>query len=391
MILIKNGEVYSPEYQGVCDLLIGGNSILHLEKNINAATLPGTTEIIDATNLVVTPGFIDGHQHFTGGGGEGGFATRTPEMQLSMNIDNGVTTAVGLLGTDAQTRSIESLFAKTEAFATEGITTFMLTGSYWIPSRTLTGTIARDLCFIKPVIGLKIALADNRGSIISPRMLASLASEVRNAALISRKPGTITAHIGPSRERLSILMDVINDFDIHPDMFIATHVNRKDQELEIQALKLAERGATVDATCLNYTPTEVDKHQSAADFACRADALGLYDRVTFSSDAGGSLPKWDKDHKNIIGMGIGSPDSLSFELNQLVNVKNMPLAKALQPLTSAPAALYGLGQKKGHLKTGFDADVLLLQPETMSVSGVVAKGKICRKDYETLQKGYFEG
>ena len=72
--------------------------------------------IIQARGNPVTPGWIDGHQHFTGGGGEGGFATRTPEMSITANTCSGVTTAVGLLGTDALTRSVKNLYSKTNAF-----------------------------------------------------------------------------------------------------------------------------------------------------------------------------------------------------------------------------------------------------------------------------------
>ena len=390
MILIKNGEVFAPEPLGVCDILIGGESILHISGSIDPQTIPGEIDTLDATGMLVTPGFIDGHQHFTGGGGEGGFHTRTPEMTLSMNIDNGVTTAVGLLGTDGYTRSVEALFAKTEAFNHEGITAYMLTGSYWVPSPTITGTIGRDLSFIKPVIGLKIALADNRGAVITPEKLATLALETRNAALIAGKPGIITVHMGAKQERLSHIFEAIERYDIHTDTFVPTHINRKDKELESQVLALAEKGATVDATCLNRVPGNEDKHQSAADFACNADNAGLFDKVTFSSDAGGSLPQWDKEMKNIIGMGIGTPESLSFELNQLVNSRLMSMAKGLRPLTTTPAKLYGLDKKKGALKKGIDADILLIHSENMKISGVVAKGKVVKMNDQVIQKGYFE-
>ena len=134
MVVIQNGDVFGPEALGKCDILTGGNEILAIESKINPKVLPGEVDVIDAEGMLVVPGFIDGHQHFTGGGGEGGFQSRTPEMWLSMNIANGVTTAVGLLGTDALTRTVENLYAKTQAFNAEGITAFMLTGSYWLPS-----------------------------------------------------------------------------------------------------------------------------------------------------------------------------------------------------------------------------------------------------------------
>ena len=52
------------------------------------------------------------HVHLIGGGGEGGYATRTPEIQLTDITTSGVTTVLGLLGTDGVTRHVASLLAK---------------------------------------------------------------------------------------------------------------------------------------------------------------------------------------------------------------------------------------------------------------------------------------
>ena len=63
------------------------------------------TERVDAAGLLIAPGFVDMHQHVCGGGGEAGPASRTPEAALSQLLRGGVTTVVGLLGTDTVTRS----------------------------------------------------------------------------------------------------------------------------------------------------------------------------------------------------------------------------------------------------------------------------------------------
>lgn len=390
MILIQNGDIYTPAPLGRGDILIGGGRIIHIAEHIDPTSLPGKIDIIDAESLAVTPGFIDGHQHFTGGGGEGGFHTRTPEMQLSMNFDNGVTTAVGLLGTDSLTRSVESLYAKTEAFNKEGMTAFMLTGAYWHPSPTVTGSIGRDLTYLRPVIGLKLAIADTRGPFVSAEDLAAMAAEVRVAALVAGKPGIITIHTGIKEERLALLFAVIKKYGIRADTFIPTHVNRKDLLLQEQVFQLAEMGTIADATCMMEIPTETDNHLSAADFAILADKRGVFDQITFSSDAGGSMPRWDKDRKHIVGMGIGTPASLCFELNRLVNDLYVDLSKALKPLTTTPARLYGLQGRKGTLAVDADADVLILEPASMRVVDVVAGGTLVKRNGSLLKKGYFE-
>ena len=266
----------------------------------------------------------------------------------------------------------------------------MLTGAYWHPSPTVTGSIGRDLTYLRPVIGLKLAIADTRGPFVSAEDLAAMAAEVRVAALVAGKPGIITIHTGIKEERLALLFTVIKKYGIRADTFIPTHVNRKDMLLQEQVFQLAEMGATADATCLTEVPAETDNHLSAADFARLADQRGLFEKVTFSSDAGGSMPRWDKERKHIVGMGIGTPASLCFELNRLVNDLHMDLEKALKPLTTTPALLYGLQGRKGIIAAGADADVLILEPSSMRIVDVIAGGSLVKKNGSLLKKGYFE-
>ena len=390
MILICGGKVFSPRDLGKSDVLIGGNRILAIEKNINPKMLPGDVRVIDASGTSVVPGFIDGHQHFTGGGGEGGFQTKAPEMQFSTNIVNGVTTAVGLLGTDSLTRSVENLYAKTQAFNAEGMTAFMLTGSYWLPSPTICGSLGRDMVYLSPVIGVKLAMADQRGPVFDEKQLAVLASEMRAAAMISNKPGIITVHMGMEADSMDLLFGAVDQYGIRPNIFIPTHVNRKNAKLRDQSLELAARGAVIDATCANALPAKNGQIDSAADFAWLAHKNDLFDQVSFSSDAGGSLPKWNADRSKILGMGIGTPESLLFELKQLVNVKGMPLARALQPLTTTPAKIYGLEGQKGKISVGAHADILILDADTLEIRDVMAKGRIMMRNRVIEQKGYFE-
>ena len=89
-------------------------------------------------------------------------------------------------------------------------------------------------------------------------------------------------------------------------------------------------------------------------------------------------------------MGIGKPDSILFELGRLVNDLHMDLAKALRPLTTTPAALYGLAGRKGLLAADADADVLIVEPSSMQVRDVIAGGRIVKKDGVVCCKGYFE-
>ena len=93
-LLIKGAHVYAPEDLGICDVLTVGKQVVAVGKDLTA-TLP-ELETIDAKGLILTPGFIDQHIHVTGGGGEGGPKTRTPELVLSELIACGTTSVVGV-------------------------------------------------------------------------------------------------------------------------------------------------------------------------------------------------------------------------------------------------------------------------------------------------------
>ena len=74
MLLVKNAEVYAPEYLGKKDLLICGGKIECIQDSIGE--LPVECEILDAEGKILTPGFLDQHVHITGGGGQPGAAER---------------------------------------------------------------------------------------------------------------------------------------------------------------------------------------------------------------------------------------------------------------------------------------------------------------------------
>ena len=388
MILIQNATVYAPEKLGKTDILVGGGRILALAPNLSASALPGTVRVMDAEGMAVVPGFIDLHQHFTGGGGEGGFETRAPEMTLTMNTTNGVTTALGLLGTDGISRNVESLLAKTRAFNRQGITAFMLTGAYWLPSPTLCGSVSRDIGFLDPVVGVKLAMADHRGPVYTPLELAKLAAEIRTAAMLAAKPGILVIHTGVEAPGLTPVFEVLDDHPIRPDLFLPTHVNRRGGRVTAQALELAARGCVIDATCVSE---DADAGmQSAADLAWLAHENHLFDQVSFSSDAGGSLPRWNEDRTELLGMDVGDPSTLAVELRRLVLGRGMDLSRALAPLTTTPARILGLTGTKGCIQESAHADLLILDPATLEIRDVLAQGEIMVENQVAVKKGIFE-
>ncbi|HCR0061221.1 TPA: beta-aspartyl-peptidase, partial [Enterobacter hormaechei] len=223
--LFRNAQLYAPEELGHCDLLIAGGKIVAVEKAGHATTRPDCPES-DLAGAVVCPGFIDQHVHLIGGGGEAGPHTRTPEVRLSALVAAGITSVVGLLGTDGVTRHPESLLAKTRALEHEGISTWMLTGAYGLPSPTITGSIEKDVALIDKIIGVKCAISDHRSSAPADDQLANMAAQSRVGGLLGAKAGISVFHLGNSPKLLEPLLNILNNADVPRTKLLPTHVNR---------------------------------------------------------------------------------------------------------------------------------------------------------------------
>lgn len=380
MLLIKNIKIYSPKYLGKKDVLIGDEKILLIEDNIDKFN--DKIEVIDGQGKILTPGLIDNHVHITGGGGEGSFKTRVPEIQLSELIEGGITTVVGLLGTDSTTRSVESLVAKAKALKEEGISVYVHTGAYSYPSPTLTGDVKRDITFIEEIIGVKIALSDHRSPSLTEDELARLASDARVAGMISGKAGIVVAHMGDGKDGLGIINRVLEKTEIPIRTIRPTHVNRKE-ELLVEGFEYARNGGIIDLTCGIYeelSPSKVIKQAIRKEIPLES--------ILISSDGYGSYSDYD-EYGNLLKIGVSSVDSLLSELTKMVGEENIELEQALSFFTTNVSKSLNLYPKKGTIKEDSDADLLILN-ENMELTAVVARGKLMMNDSKVIIKGTYE-
>lgn len=374
MILIKGATVFSPSYLGQMDVLIGAEKILEISQTpIDSGSLK--VEVIDGTGKLLVPGFIDAHVHICGGGGEGGYKSRTPELKMTEMIRAGVTTVVGCLGTDGITRTMENLIAKVYGLREEGVSAYCYSGSYQVPVRTLTGDIMKDIMLIEPIIGLgEIALNDHRSSSCTPQELARLASEARVAGILSGKAGIINCHLGDGPFNLSQIENVVKDNVIPLTQFYPTHTNRNPELFEC-SIAYGLKGGMLDITT-STTPQFIEEGEvPAAESFVRYLKAGIsLEQITFTSDGHGSLPKFNAKGE-FDGLGVGKLDSLHETLVRLVKDYQMDLEQALCPMSLTPARYLKLS-KKGRIEVGCDADLVLLEKDTLDISSVIALGKI---------------
>lgn len=384
--LIRNARVLAPDPLGVKDLLIAGGRIA-------AITDPGSLRIagvavdeMDVEGRWVLPGLVDCHVHLLGGGGEGGPATRAPEIRVEEIVSSGVTSVIGCLGTDGVTRHASSLLAKARALAQEGISARMLVGSYELPVKTLTGSVRSDLVVVEEIVGAgEIAVSDHRSAQPTFDELARLAAECHVGGLLGGKAGVLHLHVGGGSRRLELVRRLVEETEIPPSQVTATHCNRSPELLD-EALELARTGVSVDLTAgleaHGGGVAVVDALRLAVDRGVRLD------RITVSSDANGSLPEFD-DSGRLVRMGVGSQETLLASLSEVVGSGLLPLDQACRPYTCNPAGVYRL-VGKGRLEVGSDADLLVLDAD-LRLTDVVARGRTAVAGGEAVLRGTFSG
>ncbi len=386
--IIKNVKVYSPEYLGVKDVIIAGDKIHLIGENLKVSD-DLEVNVIDGSGKILTPGFIDNHVHLMGGGGEGGFKTRTPEIMLTDITTGGVTTVVGCLGTDGIARNMMSLLAKALGLEEEGISTYIYTGSYQVPVTTITGDVAKDIMAIDKIIGVgEIAISDHRSSQPTIEELKRLTSEARVAGILSGKSGVVNIHVGDGRDKINPIFDIVQNTEIPFTQFIPTHMNR-NEDLFLQSIDYAKAGGYIDFTT-SSDPSFWDEGEVKVSKALkRCYEAGVPEgNITLSSDGQGSLPMFN-EKKEYIGLGIGKVTSLFEEVRDAVLVEELPFEKVLKTITSNSAAALKLKQK-GNIKVGLDADLVLLDEETLAIDTVIAMGQIMIQHKQVIVKGTFE-
>ena len=381
MLLIKGAEVYAPEYLGKQDVLIAGGKIEKIGTDLPEYE---DCQVNDGTGKIVTPGIIDRHVHVTGGGGEGSFHTQAPPVQLSKLIAGGVTTVVGLLGTDGISRSVENLVAKVKSLKEEGISAYCLCGAYGYPCPTITGDIRKDIMFVDEIIGLKLAISDHRAPNITTEELIRLGSDVRTAGMLCGKAGIITLHMGGDKRCLQPVFDALERTSIPAKTFQPTHVGRS-KELQADAFKFAKMGGTFDVTC----GQSMDKMKSVAATLKAAKAEGVpMDKITISSDGQGSWSNYDAAG-NLTEIGVSDVDTMYRQFVYEVHEEKMPVEEALTFVTVNVAKVLELYPKKGVVREGSDADVLVMNAD-LSLDAVIANGNVMMNGGVICKKGTYE-
>ena len=161
------------------------------------------------------------------------------------------------------------------------------------------------------------------------------------------------------------LRSLLEDFEVAPDWIYPTHVERTE-ELMAEAVDLTRRGVTIDVDTV-----ERDLHRWAAYYL---DQGGDPGRLTVSSDA-----------------SITSPATLLDQLRACVLEHGLAFEMVLRFATSNTAGVLKL-ERKGRIRPGCDADVLLFRSGSLELTHVFARGeKLLDRGRLTRCEAFLEG
>lgn len=319
---------------------------------------------------------------------EAGFHTQVPPLPLSVPVSGGVTTIGGLLGTDGVTRHVDNVLAKACSLEEEGLSTFIMTGGYPLPSPTLTGSVQRDFALVQKVRGAKVAIADHRVAPVSARQLAALATDARVGGMLKGIVGMLVVHIGSAKEGLSCIFEMLDMCPYLARHIIATHINRSPLAFD-HAKELARRGGFMDVSSgLNAQTLGPDCLKPSEAIAAALKDGVPPEHILMSSDGFGSAARYD-DKGNVSGLVASDLHTLAAEFRDLVQAEKVDFEQALGVVCSNVAKAFSLYPQKGAVVPAADADLVVwdrdLKPHT-----VLARGVCMMKEKQLLARGTFE-
>jgi beta-aspartyl-dipeptidase (metallo-type) len=405
--LITNAHIHSPAALGMGCVLTCAGKIVYIGKSKPELGIGLEVQVTDIEGQMLLPGLIDGHAHITGGGGETGYSSKVPPVPLSEFTGAGVTSVIGLTGTDDVTRSTSALIAATMALREEGMNAWCYTGGYHYPLSLLTESALSDLVHIECVIGIgELAISDHRSSHMTLDELVRVASEAHIGGLMTGKAGLLHLHLGDGRRGLQLVRDAIKEAEVPSRIYHPTHVNRLKRLFD-EACELVTEGCHIDLTAfpIDEEPVQVEPHDngshdngshdngshdngySIVEAVTRYMAKNLpIDKLTVSSDGGGCLPEFD--HQGILQkLDFARCQSLPTALGELLAI-GVDTEQAISLFTRNAAQLYRL-QNKGVVAVGADADLVTLDDQ-YQISDVMCRGVWHKKSGTQLKKGLFE-
>lgn len=379
-LLIKNGRVIDPssETDETLDILIENGKIRALGPKIEVADIP----TIDASRLVVAPGFIDMHAHVREPGEEekediatasrsaarGGFTTICAMPNTHPVNDNRVVTKY--ITAEAQKRSLVSILpvaAITQGLAGKELTDMANLLAAGAVAFSDDGRGIQDSRIMRQALRMA---KDLNALIIGHCEDDSLSrGGVMNEGPVSDRVGL--QGIPAAAEDVMVSRDIILAESVGGKVHIAHLSTRGGVEI-LRQCKERKASVTAEVTphhlVLNDTALESRDPNLKVNPPLRdpKDAEALQKAV-----AGGVIDVFATDHaphtpeEKALGFEqapfgiVGLETAVSVLLDKLVRKRIIPLRRLVEMFSTRPAQILGL-QEKGRISPGADADLTIL-------------------------------
>ena len=442
-ILLKNGIVVNGKKCSVCDVLIEGEKIKKIAKHINIKGSHSSPvrdsgshslsikenlsmQVIDCKGKYIFPGFIDGHTHFdlsvagtttiddfksgTKAAVSGGtttiidYGTQYKGETLKEGLKNWLNKAKDGVSCDFGVHmSISELsdVAKSEIkeMVKEGVTSFKLYTTYDIKLNDDDMLAAmREIAKCKGITGVH---CENDG------IIKELRCEVKgddNKKVISHALTRPTVAEADCVNRLSYMSYITGA------AFLAVHVTCEEALNEVKLAK--GKGYKVyGETCPQYLYFDDSvykkKFEEASKCVCappirkKKDVASLWKAlndgsIDIVSTDHCSFTKEQKalgknDFRKIPG-GLNGVEQRGILLFDACLNKKLKIERMCELISENPAKLFGLWDRKGFIKEGYDADLVIIDPKkttTLSIKNQVSKSDYCAFEGKKL-KGKIE-
>lgn len=421
-VLFKNGIVVSGKKKFVADVLIEGEKIKKVGKNIKALN----ADVIDCKGKYIFPGFIDGHTHFdlsvagtttiddfesgTKAAVSGGtttiidYGTQYHSESLKQGLKNWLDKAKNGVSCDfgvhmSISEMNDSVRSEIKEMIKEGVTSFKLYTTYDI--KLDDDKMLDALTEIGKCKGITGVHCENDG------MIKELRANVKgddNKKVISHALTRPTVCEADCVNRLAYMSHITNA------AFLAVHVTCEDALNEVELAKSKAYNIYAE-TCPQYLYfddslykkefEEASKYVCAPPLRKKSDINALWagikngsidivstDHCSFTKEQ----KKLGQDDFRKIPGGLNGVEQRGILLFDACMNKKVKVERMCELISENPAKLFGLWDRKGFIKEGFDADLVIIDPKkktTLTINNQVSKSDYCAFEGKKL-KGKIE-
>lgn len=423
-LLLKSGTCVGGEKSIVCDILIQDEKIKEIKKNIK---VDKDTKVIDCKGKLLFAGFIDGHTHLESFIG-GTMTVDDFESGTKAAISGGTTTIVdygsGPMKDESLTHYFDDVKSKAErhSYCDFGI---HMSITNWSDSirKEIKEMVSKGVTSFK--------LYTTYASMLNDEELFSVMQELAKEKLL------VTVHCENNGIIQKLRKDVLdkdkskvrNHYLTRPDIteavevnklvamanltkcpFLCVHITSKKAFDELIKAK-KDNDEIYTETCPQYILfndsvyekefKEASKYVCAPPIRKKQDNVALIEGIKdktmdiISTDHCSFTLKQKEMGKNDytkIPGGVNMIEHRPLVIYQFVADKKISKERMAQVLCENPAKLFGLYDKKGFLKKGYDADIVIINPKKTTIYS--CKTQYSKSDYSLLEgkkmKGYIE-